>query len=132
MDDDVGLDVLEDGLDLFRVGDVGFVVGGGWVAVVRAAEVDYGDGAGLPAVASQELVDDVVAQEAIAADDEDLAQVDWHGSLFGRHLFWGRFVSGGTLELTCVQVRAKVGRGRWCRESSVGGLVSLVPEVSWE
>lgn len=75
VDDYVGLDVLEEGLDLVHVGDVCLVVVGFGVAVVGAAEIYHVDGCDGPAVAGQELVDHMVAEEAVAADDEDLAQV---------------------------------------------------------
>lgn len=73
VDDDVGLDRLQQLGQLGGVGDVALVVGGLFVDVARASQVDGGDGLGVPRV--QRLVDDVVAQEAVATDDEDVAEV---------------------------------------------------------
>lgn len=72
VDDDVGLDLVEDGEQLLGVGDVALVVLGVRVAVAPATQVDGDDARGGPRL--DELVDDVVAQEAVAADDEHLAQ----------------------------------------------------------
>jgi hypothetical protein len=72
VDDNVGLHIFEDGGETPGVGDVALVVGGVGVAVALAAEVDGGDRLGPPV---EGLVDDVMAEEAIAADDEDAAEV---------------------------------------------------------
>lgn len=73
MDDDVGLDRLQQLGQLGGVGDVALMVGGLVVDVARASQVDGGDGLAVPRV--QRLVDDVVAQEAVAADHKDVAEV---------------------------------------------------------
>lgn len=73
VDDDVGPDCLQQLGQLGRVGDVALVVGGLFVDVAGASQVDGGDGLAVPR--GQRLVDDVVAQEAVAADDEDVAEV---------------------------------------------------------
>jgi hypothetical protein len=66
VDDHVWAHLVEDGLQLGRVGDVGLVVGHPIEAVAVAAEVDRGD-LGGPLV--QRELDDVVAEKAVAADD---------------------------------------------------------------
>jgi hypothetical protein len=75
MDDDVWLGLLEYRRQLLGVGYVGLEVldvVGCRSPVPDAAQVDYGDGG---CVVAQEEIDDVVAQEAAAADYEDAAQV---------------------------------------------------------
>ena len=68
VDYDGGPDFLEDGADGGGGGYVGGVVGGVGEAVVRCAQVEYGDGTGGR---REELGDDVVAEETAAADYED-------------------------------------------------------------
>lgn len=73
VNDDVGPERLQQLRQLGGVGDVALVVGGLCVDVARASQVDGRDGLAVPRV--QRLVDDVVAQKAVAADDEDVAEV---------------------------------------------------------
>lgn len=73
VDDDVGFEVLDGGQQAVLVGDVALGVGGGRVAVLLAAQVNGGDVRGGPV--AEGLVDDVVAQEAVAAHDEHAAEV---------------------------------------------------------
>lgn len=82
VDDDVGLQLLEGGQKLLGVGDVDLLVDGARVAVLLAAQVDGRDGARGPLL--EGLVDDVVAEEAVAADDEDATEV---AALLFRHSF---------------------------------------------
>lgn len=72
VDDHVGLDVLEDRRQLLAVGDVALVVGRVWIAVLDTAQVERGDGRRGPRLDG--LVDNVVAEEAVAANDEDIAE----------------------------------------------------------
>lgn len=73
MDDNVGADLVEDGGEAVWVGNVGLEVldtvrvG---ASVARAPQVDDGHGGGPVA---QEEADDVVAQEAAPARDQDVA-----------------------------------------------------------
>ncbi len=75
MYDDGGLELCEEGQQAGQVGDVRGVVGDARVlhAVGGDAEVEDGDGGGR--VALEEQLDDVVANEAAAADDSDVAEV---------------------------------------------------------
>lgn len=75
VDDDVGPQLLEEGPQARGVGDVALAVLGARAAVLVAAQVDAGDGAGGPAARGERLGDDVVAEEAVAADDEHVAEV---------------------------------------------------------
>lgn len=81
VDDDVGPDLVKEGGEPVGVGNVALVVGGVGAAVPVAAQVDRGDVAAAPVV--EGLVDNVVAEEAVAADDEDLAQVALGGGVGG-------------------------------------------------
>ena len=73
MDDKIRLEVLDGGEEALVVGDVALAIGGGRVAVLLAAQVDGGDEGGGPGLKG--LVHNVVAEEAIAANDDDAAQV---------------------------------------------------------
>ena len=81
MDDDLGLDFLEDVADGGGGGYVGRVIGCIWEAVMSGAEVEDGDfgGGGF-----EELAHDVVAEETAAADYEDGGGHFWRG-LVGGH-----------------------------------------------
>lgn len=84
VDDDVRADLVEEGSQAGPIGDVALAVGGGRVAVTVAAQVDRGDGFGSPLAEGD--VDDVVAQEAVTADNDDAAEV---ASLLGQGLVDG-------------------------------------------
>lgn len=73
VDDDVRAQLLEDARQLVGVGNVALVVGCVGAAVLLAAQVDRGDVGAPPRVNG--LVDNVVAEEAVAANDQDLAEV---------------------------------------------------------
>lgn len=73
VDHDIGLEVLDGRGQAVDVGDVALAVDGARVAVPLAAQVDDGDFRGGPGVDG--LVDDMVAKEAIAANDEHAAEV---------------------------------------------------------
>lgn len=88
VDDDVGRKLGHEGRQLGGVGDVALVIRRLVAAVLVAAQVDRGYRRAGPAVES--LVDDVVTEETVAADDNDLAE---RASLFGSHdlvLCWKR------------------------------------------
>lgn len=99
MNDDVWLNLLEQAAQRIEIRHVPVKVAdiiGFWSAVASRADVDYGDGAG---VALDELVDDVVAEEAAAADNDDVSEFFLDG--------WGDLVRhcderGGSIgELEC-------------------------------
>lgn len=100
VDDDVGLDGLQQLGQLGNVGDVALVVGGLFIDVVGASQIDRGHGLGVPR--GQRLVDDVVAQEAVAADDEHVAEVASRSA--GHCCEW--------LRVQRAEERADWGRGR--------------------
>lgn len=110
MDDHVRAQLLEEGAQAGLVGDVALAVGGAGDAVLVAAQVDRGDGAGGPLGAREGLRHDVVAEEAVAADDEDVAEVvAAAGLLRGRHGFGlAAGVGGGE-----VVVQAAMDGGWW-------------------
>ena len=72
VDDDVGLEFLNQRQQALGVGDIALAVLGGGIAVALAPQVDAEDGGGGPRLNG--LVDDVVAEEAVAADDDDAAE----------------------------------------------------------
>lgn len=67
MNNNIRLHILQNEGKLLVIGDIALVVRGVVVAVLNAAEVDGGDARCGPV--GERLVDDVVAEEAIAADD---------------------------------------------------------------
>lgn len=73
VNDNIRLQILKRGQQLLGIGNVDLLVGSGRVAVLLAAQVDGGNGAGGPA--GEGLIDDVVAEEAVAADDEDATEI---------------------------------------------------------
>lgn len=73
VDDNIGSQLIEDVRQLGRIGNVALVVGCVGAAVLVAAEVDRRDVGAAPRVDG--LVDYVVAKEAVAANDENLAEV---------------------------------------------------------
>lgn len=78
VDDDVGLDILKDGEQAVGVRDVGLVVGdavGVGTAVALALEVDDRDGRGAPERLVEDLVHDMVAEETIASNHENTAEI---------------------------------------------------------
>lgn len=72
MDNNIGLHILKDEQQLLVISDVAFVVIRARQDVSRTAEIDRGYAGGRPVL--EGLLDDVVAEEAIAADDEDFAE----------------------------------------------------------
>lgn len=104
VDDDVGLELLEYRRQAGGVGDVALAVDGGRVAVAVAAQVHRRHVRAGPRL--QRLVDDVVAQEAVAANDEHAAQLT--ALLFRRRHWGGRFaVCAWVRGCVCVCVCAR-------------------------
>lgn len=106
VDDHIRLQLLERRQQLLGVGNVNLLVGRGRVAVLLAAQVDGGHGGGGPG--GEGLVDDVVAEEAVAADDEDATEV---AALLFRHDWRGRFRREVYRDGSRERGRGETGRG---------------------